>query len=73
MNDLLGFERPRDKVVRSFLHGFDRALDRAVGRNHDHRSIVFSLAQFAQHIHAADIGHHIIKNDEIGPESVQLL
>jgi hypothetical protein len=65
VSDVLRFERPSDEVIRAFLHRLDGAFDTAVCRNHDHRGIIFPLAQLSQHIHAAYAGHHIIEKNKI--------
>ncbi len=69
---MLGFEWPGEEIVSALVHRFDRSFDGAECRNHDHRSVVFPLAQTLNHIHAAYLRHHVVKNNEIGPESVEL-
>jgi len=70
---MIRFERPCNEVIRAFSYRLDSALDGAISCNHDDGSIVFPLVQFSQHIHPRQIGHHVVKNNQIGPESVELL
>src|SRR5262245_6139521 len=72
MRDMLGFEGASNKVISAFVHGFDRTLDTAVSRNHNDWRIILSLTQFPQHIHAANLGHHVIKNNQLGTKSFEL-
>src|SRR5262245_4449860 len=72
MRYVLWFKWTSDEIVSAFMHSFDGSFDIAVSRHHDDRRIIFSFSQLSQHVHAAQSGHHVIKNDQIRMKSFEL-
>src|SRR2546422_176383 len=63
---LLQIDRFLDVVERAKLHGLHRPLDRAVGRQHDHRDYRIELADPLEEIEPAHAGEPNVREDDIG-------
>src|SRR3989449_865356 len=70
---LLQIDRFLDVVERAKLHGLHRPLDRAVGRQHDHRDYRIELADPLEEIEPAHAGEPNVREDDIGLEALDQL
>ena len=57
---MIRIEGPGDEIVSTGFHRLHRAVDRAVGGNHNHWGFVAFFAQFFEHFESAQVGHHIV-------------
>ena len=71
---MLGIERFGNEIIRPGFHRFHRALDAAMGGNHDYRQITPAFSDFGKDLDAVHPRHLIIEQQNVrrpGFEAVQ--